>query len=103
MTRQRRLPNIHPGEILQEEFLDPLGISRYRIAKEVRVPATRIAEICQGRRAITADTALRLARFFGTSAKFWLGLQEDFDLEETSAAKAQELAAIRRHDDQLAS
>ena len=70
-----RLPNIHPGEVLREEFLIPLGISQYRLAKEIGVPEPRISAICRGKRAITADTALRLARFFGTSAGFWLGLQ----------------------------
>ena len=96
MPRTRRLKNIHPGDVLQEEFLEPLGLSRYQLAKEIRVPATRIAEICHGKRAVTADTALRLARFFGTTAKFWLGLQEDFDLEEASRSKAGELTSIRR-------
>lgn len=90
----RRLRNIHPGEVLLEEFLKPLEISAYRLAKELGVPATRVSEICHGRRAITADTALRLEKYFGASAKFWLGLQEDFDLEEESLAKAKELNAI---------
>lgn len=90
----RRLKNVHPGEVLGEEFLKPLGVSAYRMAKEVGVPATRVSEILHGRRSVTADTALRLARYFGTSAKFWLGLQEDHDLEEESLAKAKELKAI---------
>jgi len=90
----RRLKNVHPGEVLAEEFLTPLGVSAYRLAKEIGVPATRVSEILHGRRAITADTALRLAKYFGTSAKFWLGLQEDYDLEEESLAKAKELKAI---------
>jgi addiction module HigA family antidote len=90
----RRLKNIHPGEVLGEEFLKPLEVSAYRLAKEIGVPATRVSEILHGRRAITADTALRLAKYFGTSAKFWLGLQEDYDLEEESHAKAKELNAI---------
>jgi addiction module HigA family antidote len=90
----RRLKNVHPGEVLGEEFLKPLGVSAYRMAKEIGVPATRVSEILHGRRAVTADTALRLARYFGTSAKFWLGLQEDHDLEEESLAKAKELKAI---------
>ncbi len=77
-----RLPNIHPGEVLREEFLIPLGISQYRLAKEIGVPEPRISAICRGKRAITADTALRLARFFGTSAGFWLGLQADYDTED---------------------
>ena len=70
-----RLPNIHPGEILREEFLVPLGISAYRLAKDIRVPATRIADIVNERRSISADTALRLSRYFGNSAQFWLNLQ----------------------------
>ncbi len=78
-----RLPNIHPGEVLQEEFLKPLGISAYRLAQDVRVPQTRISEIIHGKRRITADTAIRLSKYFGTSAKFWIGLQTDFDLEES--------------------
>ena len=90
----RRLKNVHPGEVLAEEFLRPLEVSAYRLAKEIGVPATRVSEILHGRRAITADTALRLAKYFGTSAKFWLGLQEDYDLEEESLAKAKELRAI---------
>jgi len=90
----RKLKNVHPGEVLGEEFLEPLDISAYRLAKEIGVPATRVSEILHGRRAITADTALRLAKYFGMSAKFWLGLQEDHDLEEESLAKAKELRAI---------
>lgn len=90
----RRLKNVHPGEVLAEEFLQPLEVSAYRLAKDIGVPATRISEILHGRRAISADTALRLAKYFRTSAKFWLGLQEDYDLEEESQAKAEELKAI---------
>lgn len=90
----RKLKNIHPGEVLEEEFLQPLKVTVYRLAKEIGVPATRIAEICHGRRSITADTALRLARYFGTSAKFWMGLQEDYDLEEQQRLKARQLGAI---------
>ena len=77
-----KIRNIHPGEILKEEFLEPLEISAYRLSKETFIPQTRVSEILKGRRRITADTALRLSRFFGTSAKFWLGLQDDYDLEE---------------------
>jgi antitoxin HigA-1 len=80
MARQKRSP-IHPGEILQEEFLIPLGISQYRVAKETSVPPRRINEIVRGTRAITADTALRLSRYFGTSERFWLNLQVRYDLE----------------------
>ena len=78
-----RLPNIHPGEVLQEEFLKPFGISAYQLARDTHVPQTRISEIIHGRRRITADTAIRLSKYFGTSAEFWIGLQTDFDLEES--------------------
>ncbi len=77
----KRIPPIHPGEILDEEFLSPLGISQYRLAKDIHVPARRINEIVKGLRGISADTALRLARYFGTSDQFWLNLQSYFDLE----------------------
>jgi addiction module HigA family antidote len=75
------LENITPGEILQEEFLKPLGLSQYRLAKDIHVPARRINEIVKGERAITADTALRLGRYFNMSAQFWLNLQSHYDLE----------------------
>lgn len=75
------MPPIHPGEILLEEFLKPLGISQYRLAKDIRVPPRRINEIVHGTRSVTADTALRLARYFGTSANFWMNLQTRYDLE----------------------
>jgi antitoxin HigA-1 len=78
---RRKLPPIHPGEILQEEFLGPLGISQYRVANETSVSPRRINEIVRGTRAITADTALRLSRYFGTSERFWLNLQVRYDLE----------------------
>ena len=78
---KRDLPPVHPGEILLEDFLKPLGISRYRLAKSIGVPQRRIDEICSGKRAVTVDTALRLARFFGTDAQSWLNLQSGFDLE----------------------
>lgn len=91
-----KLRNIHPGEILKEEFLEPLGISAYKLSKETFIPQTRIGEILKGNRRITADTALRLSRFFGTSAKFWLGLQDDFDLEEELNQKGKELNKIKR-------
>lgn len=90
-----RLNNIHPGEVLREEFLEPLGISAYRLAKDTFLPQTRISEIIKGNRRITADTALRFAKFFGTSAKFWLGLQDDYDLEEGRIEKEKELSNIR--------
>jgi len=77
-----RLANIHPGEILEEEFLKPMKISHYRLAKETKIPQTRVADIIKRKRRITADTSLRLSKFFGNSPKFWLGLQDDYDLEE---------------------
>jgi addiction module HigA family antidote len=89
------LNNIHPGEVLREEFLEPLGISAYRLAKDTFLPQTRISEIIKGNRRITADTALRFAKFFGTSAKFWLGLQDDYDLEEEKIHKENELNNIK--------
>ena len=81
-----RLPNIHPGEVLREEFLTPLNLSQNRVARDINVPPRRINEIVLGKRAVTADTALRLARYFGTSERFWLGLQADYDLEEARRA-----------------
>ena len=78
---RRKLPPVHPGEILLEEFLSPLGVSQYRLAKETSVPPRRINEIVRGLRSISADTALRLARYFGTSERFWLNLQTRYDLE----------------------
>lgn len=87
--------NIHPGEILLEEFLIPLEISAYRLAKETFLPQTRISEIIKGNRRITADTALRFAKYFGTSPKFWLGLQDDYDLEEEKIQKEKELNNIK--------
>lgn len=90
----KALKNIHPGEILLEEFLIPLDVSAYRLAKDTFLPQTRISEIIKGRRRVTADTALRLSRFFGNSAKFWLGLQDDYDLEEENMAKRKELDKI---------
>jgi antitoxin HigA-1 len=91
-----RLSNIHPGEILLEEFLKPLKISAYRLSKEIGIPQTRTSEIIKGNRSITADTALRLSCYFGNSAKFWLGLQNDFDLEEERKIKARDLKRIKR-------
>ncbi|HYG39069.1 MAG TPA: HigA family addiction module antitoxin [Cytophagales bacterium] len=88
------LKNIHPGEILKEEFLEPLGVSAYRLSKETFIPQTRISEIIKGNRRITADTALRFSKFFETSAKFWLGLQDDYDLEEESKTKKTEFDNI---------
>ncbi|BDQ12075.1 HigA family addiction module antitoxin [Sediminibacterium sp. TEGAF015] len=91
------LKNIHPGEILQEEFLIPLGISAYRLCKDTGIPQTRISVIIKGNRRITADTALRFSKYFGTSAKFWLGLQDDFDIEEKKHSLKSQLASISRY------
>lgn len=79
--RTKRLPPVHPGEVLEAEFLEPLGLTQYRLAKDLNVPARRINEIVHRKRAISADTALRLARFFGTSELFWLNLQATYDLD----------------------
>jgi antitoxin HigA-1 len=87
MTKRDR-PPIHPGEILKEEFLEPMGITPYRLAKDIGVPQIRISEIIRGKRAITADTALRLGRFFGMEAQFWLNLQTHYDLETAQEALA---------------
>ena len=90
-----KLNNIHPGEVLLEEFLKPMEISAYRLAKETFIPQTRISEIIKGKRRITADTALRLAKYFGTTAKFWLGMQDDYDLEEEKNNKEKEINSIK--------
>lgn len=90
----KKLLNIHPGEVLLEEFLKPMEISQYRLSKELNIPQTRISEIVKGKRRISADTALRLSRYFGNSAKFWLGLQMDYDLEESSKELESELNQI---------
>jgi len=89
-----KLKNIHPGEILLEEFLIPMEISAYRLAKDILIPQTRVSAIVKGNRRISADTALRLSRYFGTSAKFWLGLQDDFDIEEERNKKEDLLNSI---------
>lgn len=91
-----RLPNIHPGEILQEEFLDSFGITAYKLSKEIKIPQTRISQILKGKRRITADTALRLSEYFGNSPQFWMGLQDDFDLEEEKIKIEEELKTIHR-------
>ncbi|WP_373553432.1 HigA family addiction module antitoxin [Haliscomenobacter sp.] len=89
-----KLPNIHPGEVLLEEFLIPMAISQYKLAKDLMIPQTRVSEIVKRKRRVTADTALRLSKYFGTSAKFWLGLQDDYDLEESGNLLAKELSII---------
>jgi len=93
----KKLKNIHPGEILLEEFLVPLEISAYRLSKDLAIPQTRISQILKGKRRITADTALRLSKYFGNSAKFWLGLQDDFDIEEEKFQKKAALDAIKQY------
>jgi addiction module HigA family antidote len=94
----KKLKNIHPGEILEKEFLLPLEISAYKLSKDIGIPQTRVSVIIKGNRRITADTALRLSKYFGNSAKFWLGLQDDFDIEEERNEKKAELNAIKHYD-----
>ncbi len=90
----KKLPNIHPGEVLLEEFLKPLDISQNKLARAMGVPPRRINEIVHGKRAVTADTAIRLARALGTSEQFWMGLQADYDLEEARKAAQSELKKV---------
>ncbi|MBR5964510.1 MAG: HigA family addiction module antidote protein [Treponema sp.] len=96
-TTNKKLPNIHPGEILKEEFLLPMNVSAYRLAKEINVPETRISQIVHGKRAVTADTAIRFAKFFGTTAEFWLNLQNLYDLEEEENNHASEFEMIKMY------
>src|SRR4030066_2078419 len=95
-SSKQKVRNIHPGEVLREEFLVPLGTTQYRLAKEIGVTEARISAICSGKRAITADTALRLAAFFGTSSGFWMGLQADYDTEEAAKGLSGDQAQIHR-------
>ncbi len=97
MKKMKKIKNIHPGEVLKEEFLKPLNISAYRLCMDINVPQTRLSEIIKGNRSITADTALRLSQYFGNSANFWLGLQNDFDIEEEITQKSAELKLIKRY------
>lgn len=97
-----QLKNIHPGEILLEEFLLPLNISAYRLSKDLGIPQTRVSQIVKGNRSITADTALRLSRYFGNSASFWLGLQNDYDIEEEFRQNKDGFNAIRRYNANVA-
>jgi addiction module HigA family antidote len=92
----KKLPNIHPGEVLLEEFLLPMGISQNALARAIGVPPRRINEIVLGKRAISADTALRLARTFGTSESFWMGLQADYDVEQAREGMAAALDQVQR-------
>ena len=93
----KKIKNIHPGEILNEEFLIPLSISAYKLSKDIDIPQTRISAIIKGNRRITADTALRFAKYFGNSAKFWLGLQDDFDIEEENNLLKGKLNSIKQY------
>jgi len=93
MQDEERLPPIHPGEVLLEDFMKPFGLSQYRLAHDIGVPPLRINQIVHGKRAITADTALRLARYFGTSANVWMRLQARYDLEVAEAKLAQQIEA----------
>jgi len=91
------LENVHPGDVLYEDYMKPLGLSRNALARELRVPPNRISKIVNGERSITADTALRLSRYFGTTPEFWLGLQADYDLEETEKEIAEDIERIEQH------
>jgi addiction module HigA family antidote len=91
------LKNIHPGEILMEEFLFPMNISAYKLSKDLGIPQTRVSQILKGNRRITADTALRLSKFFGNSPKFWLGLQDDYDIEEGLRNKSADISSIKTY------
>ncbi len=91
----KKIPNIHPGEILEEEFLKPMGISAYRLAKETNLDQTRISEIIHKKRSITTDTALRFSKFFGNSAEFWLNIQNHYELEEKKQELIPQLQKIR--------
>ncbi|MBA4252295.1 MAG: addiction module antidote protein, HigA family [Chlorobiaceae bacterium] len=90
----KKLKNIHPGEVLMEEFLKPFSISQYQLAKDLGIPQTRVSQIINCKRRITADSALRISKYFGNSAKFWLGLQADFDLEEEKVLMEEVLKCI---------
>lgn len=92
-----KLPNIPPGEILLEEFLKPLEVSAYRLAKATGIPQTRVSQILKGRRRITADTAIRLSHFFGNSVKFWMGIQNDYDIRVELAVKQDEFFGIKQY------
>lgn len=92
----KKIRNIHPGEVLREEFLIPFELSAYRLAQDLEIPQTRVSQILKGKRRITADTAIRLSIYFGISPKFWLGLQNDYDLEEEMRNQKDELKSIRK-------
>jgi addiction module HigA family antidote len=94
---QARIPNVHPGDVLLEDFLKSLGISQYRLAKEIGVSESTVSDVVNGRRGVTADMALRLARYFGISAQFWLNLQEMYDIEEAERKIGKQIQKIRPH------
>lgn len=98
----KNLKNIHPGEVLQQEFLLPLEVSAHQLSKDIGIPQTRVSEIIKANRRITADTALRLSQYFGTTAKFWLGLQDDYDIEEGYKVMGAAIDAIPRHGGRVA-
>ena len=93
-----KLANVHPGQILNYEFLEPLEITACLLSKDLKIPETRISEIIKGNHQITEDTALRLSKYFGISAKFWLGLQDDFDIEEEKESKQSDLNEIKHYE-----
>ena len=93
----KKLKNIHPGELLKEEFLNEMKISAYKLAKDLKIPQTRISQIIQRKRRISADTALRLSLYFNTSAKFWIGLQDDFDIEEAMNKNKDSIQSINQY------
>ena len=94
---QTRIPNVHPGDVLLEDFLKPMEISQYRLAKEIGVSESTVSDVVNGRRGVTADIALRLARYFAVSAQFWLNLQEMYDIEEVERKIGKEIEKIRPH------
>ncbi len=93
----KKLKNIHPGEILKEEFLDEMKISAYKLSKDLKIPQTRISQILLRKRRISADTALRLSLYFNTSAKFWIGLQDDYDIEEAMNKNKDSIQSINQY------
>lgn len=93
----KKIPNIHPGEILSEEFLIPMGISAYRLAKETKINPTRVSEIVNGKRGISADTALRFSKFFGNSVEFWMGIQDEYEIREERTKISKQLIEIRHY------
>ncbi|WP_084492269.1 HigA family addiction module antitoxin [Leptospira kmetyi] len=94
---RKKIPNVHPAEILNEEFLLPMKITAYRLAKETKLNPTRISEIIRGKRGITADTALRFSKFFGNSVEFWMGIQDEFEIREERRKIGPELEGIRHY------